>query len=104
MFRRAGFNLSPKLATKPALRSTQRLVSRLALVAALLLASTAARGAPDQAKPGEPTDPKALKTFKGAADSEKHDNLRDALDGYRKANKQDGGHCTECLSRAYSLA
>jgi thiol-disulfide isomerase/thioredoxin len=27
-----------------------------------------------------------------------------ALDDYRKANKQDGGHCTECLSRAYSLA
>jgi thiol-disulfide isomerase/thioredoxin len=104
MLRRAGFNLSPKLATKPALRSWQRFVSSLALVAALLLACTAARGAPDQAKPGEPTDPKALKTFKGAVDSEKHGNLRDALDDYRKANKQDGGHCPECLSRAYSLA
>jgi thiol-disulfide isomerase/thioredoxin len=104
MFRRAGIKPPSKLASKPALRSPQRFVSRLALVAALLLASTAVRGAPDQAKPGKPTDPKALKTFNSAADSEKHDNLSTALDGYRKANKQDGSHCPECLSRAYSLA
>jgi thiol-disulfide isomerase/thioredoxin len=104
MFRRAGFKPSPKLATKLALRSTHRFVSRLALVATLLLASATVRGAPDQAKPGEPTDPKALKTFKGAVDWEKQGDLGDALDDYRKANKQDGGHCTECLSRAYSLA
>jgi thiol-disulfide isomerase/thioredoxin len=104
MSRRAGSKSSPKLATRPALRSSQRFVSRVALVAALLLASTVMRGAPDQAKPGEPTDPKALKTFKGAAVWEKQGDLIAALDDYRKANKQDGGHCPECLSRAYSLA
>jgi thiol-disulfide isomerase/thioredoxin len=104
MFRRAGFKLSPMLATKLVRRAAHRFVSRLALVAALLSASSAVRGAPDQAKPGEPTDPKALKTFNGAADWEKHDNLSAALNDYRKANKQDGGHCSECLSRAYSLA
>jgi thiol-disulfide isomerase/thioredoxin len=104
MFRRAGFNRSSKLAAKPTLRSAHRFAPRLTLVAALLSASAAVRGAPDQAKPGEPTDPKALKTFSGAADWEKHGNLSAALDDYRKANKQDGGHCAECLSRAYSLA
>jgi thiol-disulfide isomerase/thioredoxin len=77
---------------------------RLAVVAILLVACAFARSAPDQAKPGEPTDPKARKTFAGAVDWEKHGNESAALDDYRKANKQDGGHCSECLSRAYALA
>ena len=72
--------------------------------AALLLACAALHAAPDQAKPGEPTDPKARKTFAGAADWEKHGNLGAAVDDYRKANRQDGGHCSECLSRAFTLA
>ncbi len=62
------------------------------------------RNLPAQAKPGEPTDPKARKTFAGAADWEKHGNKSAAIDDYRKANKQDDGHCPECLIRAYSLA
>jgi thiol-disulfide isomerase/thioredoxin len=77
---------------------------RLAIVAILLLACASARSAPDQPKPGEPTDPKAQKTFAGAVDWEKHGHENAALDDYRKANKQDGGHCSECLSRAYALA
>lgn len=86
-------------------RLVQRVAQRFLLVAmALLFASAAAHTAPDQPKPGEPTDPKAYKTFLGAADWEKHGNLGAALDDYRKANKQDGGHCTECLNRAYNLA
>lgn len=58
----------------------------------------------DAPKPGEPTDPKARKTFASAVDWEKHRGYSSALDDYRKANKQDGGHCSECLGRAYRLA
>jgi thiol-disulfide isomerase/thioredoxin len=55
-------------------------------------------------KPGEPTDPKARKTFEGAIDWEKRRAYNEALEDFRKANKQDGGHCMECLVRAYKLA
>jgi thiol-disulfide isomerase/thioredoxin len=55
-------------------------------------------------KPGEPTDPKARKTYASAIDWEKHRNYGSAMDDFRKANKQDGGHCPECLHRAYLLA
>jgi thiol-disulfide isomerase/thioredoxin len=72
--------------------------------AAFLLACASVHAAPDQPRPGEPTDPKARKTFLGAIDWEKHGDLTAAIDDYRKANKQDGGHCSECLSRAYNLA
>jgi|HubBroStandDraft_1064217.scaffolds.fasta_scaffold17576_4 thiol-disulfide isomerase/thioredoxin len=56
------------------------------------------------AKPGEPTDPKALKTYATALDWEKHKYYNEALDNFIKANKQDGGHCLDCLRRAYGLA
>jgi thiol-disulfide isomerase/thioredoxin len=59
---------------------------------------------PDTPKPGEPTDPKARKTFASAVDWENHRNFGAALDDFRKANRQDGGHCWECLNRAYALA
>ena len=58
----------------------------------------------DASRQGEPTDPKVRKTFASAIDEEKHDHDAAALDDFRKANKQDGGHCWECLRRAYSLA
>ena len=58
----------------------------------------------ESVKPGEPTDPKARKTFASAIDWEKHGHDDAALDDFRKANKQDGGHCWECLWRAYRLA
>jgi thiol-disulfide isomerase/thioredoxin len=58
----------------------------------------------DAIKPGEPTDPKARKTFASALDWEKNRHDDAALDDFRKANKQDGGHCWECLKRAYALA
>jgi thiol-disulfide isomerase/thioredoxin len=59
---------------------------------------------PDAPRPGEPTDPKARKTFAGALDWEQHRAYNEALEDFRKANKQDGGHCAECLVRAYKLA
>ena len=58
----------------------------------------------DAPKPGEPTDSKARKTFASAIDSETHRDRRAAIDAFRKANKQDGGQCWECLRRAYGLA
>jgi len=60
--------------------------------------------ATDAPKPGEPTDPKAQKTFAQAIDWQNHGQKAFALDSFRKANKQDGGHCSECLRRAYTLA
>jgi thiol-disulfide isomerase/thioredoxin len=58
----------------------------------------------DAPKPGEPTDPKAKKTFAEAIEWEKHRDRQSAIDDFRKANKQDGGHCTECMRRAYTIA
>ncbi|MGA3069015.1 MAG: TlpA disulfide reductase family protein [Terracidiphilus sp.] len=55
-------------------------------------------------KPGEPTDPKARKTYASAIDWERHGHDEAALDDFRKANKQDGGHCWECQRRAYNMA
>ena len=76
--------------------------------AALLLAPALLHAAPfssaDAPKPGEPTDQKARKTFADAIQFERHRDLRAAIDEFRKANKQDGGHCGECVKRAYKLA
>jgi thiol-disulfide isomerase/thioredoxin len=58
----------------------------------------------DSLHPGEPTDPKARKTFASAIDWEKRHDDGAAESDYRKANKQDGGHCWECLWHAYRLA
>jgi len=60
--------------------------------------------ASDVPKPGEPTDPKARKTYAAAMDWQRHGADDIALDEFRKANKQDGGRCFECLRHAYSLA
>ncbi len=57
----------------------------------------------DAPKPGEPTDPKARKTFASAQEWENHRHYEAAMDDYRKANKQDGGNCRDCLRRAYIL-
>ena len=55
-------------------------------------------------KPGEPTDPKARKTYADAFEWQKRGMRGAAIDAFRKANKQDGGHCFECLHKAYELA
>jgi thiol-disulfide isomerase/thioredoxin len=84
-------------------------VKRLIRIPVLLLVlgtSLQAIDAPkvDAPKPGEPTDPKARKTFASAIDWQRHGNNGAAMDDFRKANKQDGGQCIECLRRAYDLA
>jgi thiol-disulfide isomerase/thioredoxin len=80
--------------------------SKYLAIFVLLLALGAVLHASDAVspKPGEPTDPKARKTFASAIDWQKHGEKNAAIDDFRKANKQDGGHCSECLRRAYSLA
>jgi thiol-disulfide isomerase/thioredoxin len=70
-----------------------------------LVAAIASAQAPNSApKPGEPTDPKARKTFAEALEWEKKGQTAFALDAFRKANKQDGGHCMACFDRAYLTA
>ncbi|MGO8756691.1 MAG: redoxin domain-containing protein [Terracidiphilus sp.] len=78
----------------------------LALLAAVPSAARA-QNKPQKTNPPSaegPTDPKARKTFAEAQDWLRHGSRESAIDAYRKANKQDGGHCFECLQRAYNLA
>jgi thiol-disulfide isomerase/thioredoxin len=79
---------------------------RVAFVALLLAygACLQARGAADNPKPGEPADAKARKTFAEALEWQHQGHKASAVDTFRKANKQDGGHCIACLERAYTLA
>ena len=82
-------------------------IRRRWFAAVALLGMLGAAGAAAQngdGKPGEPTDAKARKTFAHAVDWEKHGDKSSAIGDFRKANKQDGGHCQECLQRAYTLA
>lgn len=51
-----------------------------------------------------PTDPKAQKTYAEAEQFLKHDQVVWALDGFRKADKQDGGRCRVCKERAIEAA
>ena len=76
----------------------------LGLAALLLASSLAAGGAPNEPKTGEPASPKARKTFAEAVDWQNQGHLAVAMEEFRKANKQDGGHCMLCLNRAYLLA
>jgi thiol-disulfide isomerase/thioredoxin len=81
------------------LRVTFVAATAIALVLPVITAAQAGNN-----KPGEPTDPKARKTFADAKSWEQHHDSLMAIDSYRKANKQDGYHCLECLRRAYTLA
>ncbi len=82
---------------------------RTLIISTLLLAPTlcfhaaglSKTGAP---KPGEPSDPKARKTYADAYAWLQRGAKLEAVDSFRKANKQDGGHCSECLNQAYTLA
>jgi thiol-disulfide isomerase/thioredoxin len=88
----------------PELKSTIRL--RCITVASLWLVwlATMPAGVAAQSNTGGPDDAKARKTFDEAAEWERHGAKEAAADEYRKANKQDGGHCATCLNRAYRLA
>ncbi|WP_348264895.1 redoxin domain-containing protein [Telmatobacter sp. DSM 110680] len=90
------FGVSTRLSVSPSL-----LAVALLGTFANLYALDAAK--PDAPKPGMPTDPKAMKTYKDAIDWLKIGKRGEAIDSLRKAARQDG-HCTECLRQAYSLA
>ncbi len=51
-----------------------------------------------------PADPKARKTYDEATKLMQEHKWVFALDGFRKADKQDGGHCVICEYRAWSAA
>lgn len=49
-----------------------------------------------QEKPEGPTDAKARKTYEKALKYLQERRNQDAFDGFKKADKQDGGHCVDC--------
>jgi thiol-disulfide isomerase/thioredoxin len=66
----------------------------VALSATILVSVASAQGKPDG-----PSDGKAQKTYQRAA-QELHDrNPLSALDDFKKADKQDGGHCFACQTQ-----
>jgi thiol-disulfide isomerase/thioredoxin len=67
--------------------------ARISLFLLVVFTFTAALG---QEKPEGPTDEKAQKTYKKALEYlQKHDTVS-ALENFKRADKQDGGHCVEC--------
>lgn len=77
----------------------------LGTLAALCLFALAvsAQQSPKPAAP-PPSDPKAEKTYNEALELLKKHVYVFALDGFRKADKQDGGHCISCETQAYKAA
>src|SRR5258708_18950214 len=65
--------------------------SRMALVLACFLTPVLA-----QEKPDGHTDEKARKTYEKALKSLHERNKLSAFDEFKKADKQDGGHCLAC--------
>ncbi|MGA3131435.1 MAG: redoxin domain-containing protein [Terracidiphilus sp.] len=89
--------------------AAHRLVFEVFLFALLAAVSPTARaqGQPRKSNANSnegPTDPKAIKTFQSALELQKKGEKGWALEGFRKAFKQDNGQCEACLSRAYNLA
>ncbi len=73
----------------------------------LLLCGMQQAGAQGQAVGGKlagPTNPKAIKTFASAVGWQRKNETGFAIDSFLKANNEDGGQCTECLQRAFTLA
>jgi len=75
----------------------------IAVVSAAQAPTTAPQKKPDAAERG-PSDAKAKKTFNDAAAQMKDRHFAFALDGFRKADKQDGGHCIPCEREAWKAA
>jgi len=71
--------------------------------AILMLFATALAAAAAQTN-SAPADPKAQKTYADALKDLHSHHEQDALDGFKKANKQDGGRCAVCLHRIISLS
>src|SRR5215467_1505242 len=46
-----------------------------------------------------PQDAKAQKSYNEGMDALRHDKTSEALDKFKKADKQDGGHCLACQKK-----
>ncbi|HJX85041.1 MAG TPA: TlpA disulfide reductase family protein, partial [Candidatus Angelobacter sp.] len=57
-----------------------------------------------QTNPEGPTDEKAQKTYKEAFEFLKNGRTEFALENFKKADKQDGGHCVGCQKRMIKYA
>lgn len=73
---------------------------RTGIIVLTCLSLTAAAGAQRLAGP---TNPKAQKTFANAQDWAKGEQFAPALDAFRKADKQDGGHCSLCEAKVVEM-
>jgi thiol-disulfide isomerase/thioredoxin len=65
----------------------------------LLLLAVAFMRSPAQEQAEGPTDAKAQKTYKEALEYLKHRMTQAALEEFKKADKQDGGHCLACQQK-----
>ena len=60
-------------------------------------------GASQQIATSAPSDAKAQKTYSEALQALRTHHYLEAFDRFKKANKQDGGNCTECLKQISTL-
>jgi thiol-disulfide isomerase/thioredoxin len=67
--------------------------------AVVLLLACTVMPASGQNKPDAPRDEKAQKTYNEGMEFLKHDKVADALDKFKKADKQDGGRCLACQKK-----
>ena len=74
---------------------------RLRLIALLACAGLLAA---QEAVPEGPTSEKAQKTYREALDLLHHRMTEAALDSFKKADKQDGGHCPACQKQVIKYA
>jgi len=77
---------------------------RIALVTLVLACSLAPIPAFAQDKPDGPANEKAQKTYKEAQQYLRQRDTQAALDSFKKADKQDGGHCQACQKQMIKYA
>jgi thiol-disulfide isomerase/thioredoxin len=88
--------------------AASRFACSLALVAVVSISLAQTPAPTSAAKPAAPnlgpTDPNAKKSYDDAVKLMKEDRAVFALDGFRKADKLDGGHCVVCELGAWDAA
>jgi thiol-disulfide isomerase/thioredoxin len=89
-------------------RFTTLLTSFLASICLIVISTAQTPVSTPQSKPATPSrgpaDPKAKKTYDDAIKLMQEHRANFALDGFRKADKQDGGHCVPCEYQAWNAA
>ena len=74
--------------------TTYRAVTFSTLASLVFVGVTALAQSPSSAE--GPSNEKAQKTYKQAIEHAQKHQTQDALDGFKKADKQDDGHCADC--------